>query len=152
MAALPASSVTLIWSLPSSEILSQGFTVFDAPAVVVKVRTMAQEEDVSSFQVAMDVAPILSSLPDTVTAGEAITLAEPLDTEMAGAWVSFGAGGVGGSIGSLPPPQEARAIARRMTDARFFVGLRPPQNDKPRRNDKPGRNDKPRRNDKTMSF
>ena len=124
MAALPASSVTLIWSLPSSESLSQELTVLDAPAVVVKVRTMAQVEDVSSFQVAMDVSPILSSLPDTVTAGEAITLAEPLDTEMVGAWVSFGVGGVGGSITSLPP-QDARAIARRMTDVslnqRIFI-------------------------------
>ena len=120
MALLPASSVALIGSLPASESLSQELRDLAVPSVGVKVRATVQLADLSSFQVATDSSPILRVLPETVTAGPAMTFTVLLETVMTGAWVSFsgvtGVTGVEGSgsglTGSGPPQEMARARAR----------------------------------------
>ena len=112
VALFSASSVALIWSLPASETLSQELRVLADPSVGVKVRAMVQVADLSSFQVATDLSPILSSLPEMVTAGPAMTFTVLAETVMVGALVSLaGVGGVG-SIGSSPPQETARETAR----------------------------------------
>ena len=119
-ALLAASSVALIWSLPASETLSQELRVFAEPSPGVKVRAMVQVADLSSFHEATDSSPILRVLPETVTAGPAMTFTVLLETVMTGAWVSFsgvtGVTGVEGSgsglTGSGPPQEMARATAR----------------------------------------
>ena len=120
VALLPASSVALIWSLPASESLSQELRDLAFPSAGTKLRTMVQVEDLSSFHEATDSSPILSSLPETVTAGPAMTFTVPFETVMTGAWVSFsgvtGVTGVEGSgsglTGSGPPQETARTTAR----------------------------------------
>ena len=74
------------------------------------------EVETSSFHVATDSSPILSSLPEIETTGPEMILTEDLETVIVGALVSFagvggfgstgvtGAGGVGGSGSS---PQQA---------------------------------------------
>ena len=115
MEQLSDSSVTLIWSLPASETLSQELRVLAEPSVGVKVRAMVQVADLSSFQVATDSSPILRVLPEMVTAGPAMTFTVLAETVMVGAFVSLaGVGGVGGvgSMGSSPPQEAARETAR----------------------------------------
>ena len=96
--------------------------VLEVPFVVI-VRTTEQVVDLSSFQDATRSFPILSSFPETVIDGPAMTFMEALATFMVGAVVSFsGVGGVGstgvtgvggfGSTGSSPP-QAARSDSAR---------------------------------------
>ena len=86
-----------------------------------------QLEDLSSFQEATDLSPILSSLPEMVTVGPAMTFTVLAETVIVGAFVSLsgvgltgvtGVGGVG-STGSSPPQETARETAR--TARRFRV-------------------------------
>ena len=128
VASLPASSVTLSWSLPSSVSLSQVLTVLEEPSAGRYVSVTLQVEDTSSLQVATDSSPILSSLPESVTEGPAITFREVLETVMTGALVSFagvgstgvtGVGGVG-STGSGPPQENAKVQASSVA-TRFFA-------------------------------
>jgi hypothetical protein len=120
VAALPASSVALIWSLPSSESLSQELTVLAEPSFGVKVSSTLQVEDTSSFQDATASSPIFISLPEMMMAGPAMTLTELLAIVMTGALVSFvGVGGLGstgvtgvGSTGSGSQQETAENMKR----------------------------------------
>ena len=124
-------------SAPAWAIFSPEVIVFDEPPVGVKVISTLQVEETSSFQLAACESQILSWLPETLTGSPAITLNSPPARVMTGAVLSCAGVGVGVGVGvgaggstSCPPQQEtARAMASR-ADARFFVGLRPPQNDK----------------------
>ena len=96
--------------------------VFEVP-FVMKERATVQAVDLSSFQEATRSEPILSSFPETVTDGPAMTFTEAFATVMVGAVVSFsGVGGVGstgvtgvGGVGSTgsSPPQAARSDSAR---------------------------------------
>lgn len=131
MASLPASSVALRCSLPSSESLSQSLTVLEEPSAGVNVSATLQVEETPSFQDATVSSPIFNSLSERVMAGPAMTFTDSLDTVMTGAWVSFagvgstgvtGVGGVG-STGSGPRQEKAKAQASSVA-ARFFAMLR----------------------------
>ena len=123
-ALLPASSVALIWSLPASETLSQELRGLREPDVGVKERATVQVVDLSSFQVATDLSPILSSLPEMVTAGPAMTFTVLAETVMVGAFVSLagvgstGVTGVGGVGSTGSGPQETARIRARRTARR----------------------------------
>ena len=84
-----------------------------APSFGVKVNATVQDEETSSCHVAKVVSPILSSLPETVTAGALMTFTELWDIVMVGAVLSWGGSsgvtGVGGvgSTGSSPPQEIA---------------------------------------------
>ena len=83
------------------------------PDVGVKERATVQVVDLSSFQVATDWSPILSWLPEMVTAGPAMTFTVLAETVMTGGLVSLaGVGGVG-SMGLSPPQETARVKERR---------------------------------------
>ena len=99
--------------MPASETLSQELRVLAVPSAGVKIRATVQEDETSSFHEATDLSPILSSLPETVTEGPAMTFTVLIETVMVGAFLSFsGVGGVG-STGSSPPQETARARSRR---------------------------------------
>ena len=124
-------------SAPAWAIFSPEVIVFDEPPVGVKVISTLQVEETSSFQEAAWKSPIFNWFPEMLTGSPAMTLYSPPARVMVGAVLSCAGVGVGVGVGvgaggstSFPPPQEtARAMASR-ADARFFVGLRPPQNDK----------------------
>ena len=84
-----------------------------APSFGVKVNAAVQDEETSSCHEAKVVSPILSSLPETVTAGALMTFTELWDIVKVGAVLSWGGSsgvtGVGGvgSTGSSPPQEIA---------------------------------------------
>ena len=94
------------------------------PDVGVKERATVQLVDLSSFQVATDLSPILSSLPEMVTAGPAMTFTVLAETVMVGAFVSLagvgstGVTGVGGVGSTGSGPQETARIRARRTAKR----------------------------------
>ena len=130
----PASSETMTLSLPSSESLSPEFTDFDEPSFGVRVNSVLRVVETSSFHVATDSSPILSSLSETVRVGPEMILAEDLETVMTGAFVSFcSTGGLdpgsgpGAGVGSGSQQETAkdttRSTAVRAVN-RFFAALR----------------------------
>ncbi len=124
---LPASSVTVSFSLPGSESLVPDEITFPSNS-----RPALQVLETSSFQVATVFVPILSSLVPSVTSCPPMTLTEERETEMTGALVSMvGVGGVGGvgSIGSLPPQATNKTTAnnqeRNLMENGFIVLILP---------------------------
>ena len=105
--------------------------VFAEPSFGVRVMMTEQLDVTSSFQEATVTSPILSSSPETVTEGPAITFTEFRDTVIVGALVSWvGVGGFGlsgvtgvGGVGSTgsSPLQETRTESIR-NQARSRVG------------------------------
>ena len=120
---LPASSVTLRLSFPSSVNLSPELTAFVVPSFPVKVMETVQVVDLSSFQEATRSSPIFNWLPEIVREGPEMTFMLLFDIVIVGAVVSFsGVGGVGstgvtgvGGVGSTgsSPPQDTRTESTR---------------------------------------